>query len=181
MGPVSDKPGSTGGTGARAGTSGRLPLVGHVCPAPVAAKVPEVIFVFWVVKILTTAGGEATSDFLKNWGNVRGGGTEVLVFVVGLLLQFGTGPWPTGPWLLPSPYPVRVFPISSISTFIFPMPVRRCCGRWYWPRYFGSGNAARARYRSTASRPSAAKSSTGQPYSQPLPSGPLSGTSRRPH
>jgi uncharacterized membrane-anchored protein len=42
------------------------------------------------VKILTTAGGEATSDFLKTWGNIRGGGTEVLVFLVGLLLQFGT-------------------------------------------------------------------------------------------
>jgi uncharacterized membrane-anchored protein len=32
--------------------------------APVAAKVPEIIALFWVVKILTTAGGEATSDFL---------------------------------------------------------------------------------------------------------------------
>jgi uncharacterized membrane-anchored protein len=35
----------------------------------VAAKVPEVILVFWVVKILTTAGGEATSDYLKTYGN----------------------------------------------------------------------------------------------------------------
>jgi uncharacterized membrane-anchored protein len=56
----------------------------------VAAKVPEVIFVFWVVKILTTAGGEATSDYLKTFGNVEGGGIEVLVIVVGLLLQFET-------------------------------------------------------------------------------------------
>jgi uncharacterized membrane-anchored protein len=43
-----------------------------------------------VVKILTTAGGEATSDYLKTWGNIRGGGTEVLVFLVGLVLQFST-------------------------------------------------------------------------------------------
>jgi len=57
---------------------------------PVAAKVPEVILVFWVVKILTTAGGEATSDYLKTYGNFGGGGLEVLVIVVGLLLQFGT-------------------------------------------------------------------------------------------
>jgi len=49
-----------------------------------------VIFVFWVVKILTTAGGEATSDYLKTWGNIRGGATEVLVFLVGLVLQFAT-------------------------------------------------------------------------------------------
>ncbi|HSZ04020.1 MAG TPA: hypothetical protein VK778_02320 [Solirubrobacteraceae bacterium] len=55
-----------------------------------AAKVPEVILVFWVVKILTTAGGEATSDYLKTYGNIGGGGLEVLVIVVGLLLQFGT-------------------------------------------------------------------------------------------
>jgi uncharacterized membrane-anchored protein len=67
-----------------------LPLIGRFLPVPVAAKVPEVIFVFWVVKILTTAGGEATSDYLKTFGNFGGGGLEVLVIVLGLLLQFGT-------------------------------------------------------------------------------------------
>jgi uncharacterized membrane-anchored protein len=69
---------------------GELPLIGRFIPAPVAAKVPEVILVFWVVKILTTAGGEATSDYLKTYGNFGGGGIEILVIVVGLLLQFGT-------------------------------------------------------------------------------------------
>jgi uncharacterized membrane-anchored protein len=64
--------------------------VGRYLPTPVAAKVPEVIFLFWVVKILTTAGGEATSDYLKNYGNFGGGGLEVLVIVVGLILQLGT-------------------------------------------------------------------------------------------
>jgi uncharacterized membrane-anchored protein len=59
-------------------------------PAPIAAKVPEVILVFWVVKILTTAGGEATSDYLKTYGNFVGGGVEVLVIVVGAALQFST-------------------------------------------------------------------------------------------
>jgi uncharacterized membrane-anchored protein len=59
-------------------------------PEPSAAKVPEIIFLFWVVKILTTAGGEATSDYLKTWGNIGGGGTEVALFVIGLVLQFGT-------------------------------------------------------------------------------------------
>jgi uncharacterized membrane-anchored protein len=67
-----------------------LPLIGRFLPAPIAAKVPEVILVFWVVKILTTAGGEATSDYLKTYGNFGGGGIEVLVIVVGLALQFGT-------------------------------------------------------------------------------------------
>src|SRR3984885_8125000 len=69
---------------------GTVPVLRRVVPAPVAAKVPEVIALFWVVKILTTAGGEATSDFLKNWGNIKGGGTEVLLFAIGLVLQFGT-------------------------------------------------------------------------------------------
>jgi uncharacterized membrane-anchored protein len=67
-----------------------LPLIGRFLPAPVTAKVPEVILLFWVVKILTTAGGEATSDYLKTYGNFAGGGIEVLVIVVGLVLQLGT-------------------------------------------------------------------------------------------
>jgi uncharacterized membrane-anchored protein len=57
---------------------------------PMAAKVPEVIVLFWLVKVLTTAGGEATSDYLKIYGNVVGGGVEVGLFLVGLGLQFGT-------------------------------------------------------------------------------------------
>jgi uncharacterized membrane-anchored protein len=57
---------------------------------PVAAKVPEIIFLFWVIKILTTAGGEVTSDYLKTFGNIGGGGIEVGLFVVGLAVQFGT-------------------------------------------------------------------------------------------
>ncbi len=70
--------------------SGQVPLLGSIFPSPVAAKVPEVILVFWIVKILTTAGGEATSDYLKTWGNIRGGGTEILLFVAGLVIQFST-------------------------------------------------------------------------------------------
>ena len=31
---------------------------------PVAAKVPEITVLFWVIKILTTGMGEATSDWL---------------------------------------------------------------------------------------------------------------------
>lgn len=72
------------------GPTGQVPLVGRLFPLPVAAKVPEVIVVFWVVKILTTAGGEATSDYLKTFGNFGGGGIEVVLFLIGLVLQFGT-------------------------------------------------------------------------------------------
>jgi uncharacterized membrane-anchored protein len=71
-------------------SNGQIPVVGRVFPGPVAAKVPEVIFLFWVVKILTTAGGEVTSDYLKKFGNFGGGGTEVALFVIALVLQFST-------------------------------------------------------------------------------------------
>jgi uncharacterized membrane-anchored protein len=70
--------------------SGQLPLLGRLFPAPVASKVPEILFVFWVAKILTTAGGEATSDYLRTYGNIKGGAVEVGLFVVGLVLQLGT-------------------------------------------------------------------------------------------
>ncbi len=76
--------------GPPASTSGQVPLVGRIFPAPLAAKVPEVIFAFWVAKILTTAGGEATSDYLRLYGNIKGGAVEVGLFVVGLVLQFAT-------------------------------------------------------------------------------------------
>jgi uncharacterized membrane-anchored protein len=72
------------------GGDGGVPVMRRVFPQPVAAKVPEIILLFWVVKILTTAGGEATSDYLKTWGNIGGGGAEVALFVIGLILQFGT-------------------------------------------------------------------------------------------
>jgi uncharacterized membrane-anchored protein len=74
----------------RGPAGGQIPVFGRVFPAPAAAKVPEIIVVFWLVKILTTAGGEATSDYLKTWGNIKGGGTEVVLFVVALVIQFLT-------------------------------------------------------------------------------------------
>jgi uncharacterized membrane-anchored protein len=69
---------------------GQLPIVGKFFPAPIAVKVPELLVLFWIVKILTTAGGEVTSDYLKKFGNIGGGGTEVALFVIALVLQFAT-------------------------------------------------------------------------------------------
>jgi uncharacterized membrane-anchored protein len=67
-----------------------FPLIRRIFAEPLAAKVPEIIILFWVIKILTTAGGEATSDYFKTWGNIKGGGTEIALFIIGLALQFGT-------------------------------------------------------------------------------------------
>jgi uncharacterized membrane-anchored protein len=75
---------------ADARAAGQLPIVGRLFPAPIAVKVPEIIFLFWVVKILTTAGGEVTSDWLKKYGNFGGGGAEIALFVIALVLQFAT-------------------------------------------------------------------------------------------
>jgi uncharacterized membrane-anchored protein len=90
MDPETRPPRSSGARRARWRADGQLPVVGRIFPAPIAVKVPEIIFLFWVVKILTTAGGEVTSDYLKKYGNFGGGGTEVALFVIALVLQFST-------------------------------------------------------------------------------------------
>jgi uncharacterized membrane-anchored protein len=57
-------------------------------PEPVAAKVPEITLAFWVIKLLTTAGGEATSDYLALGSHVTGAAVEVGLLVIGLIWQF---------------------------------------------------------------------------------------------
>jgi len=61
-------------------------------PEPIAAKVPEITLLFWVIKILTTAGGEATSDYLAlDLGSrLIAGCIEAGIFVVGLVWQYRT-------------------------------------------------------------------------------------------
>lgn len=61
-------------------------------PEPLAAKVPEITFLFWVIKILTTAGGEATSDYLAlDLGSrLEAGVIEASLFLIALVVQFRT-------------------------------------------------------------------------------------------
>ena len=54
-------------------------------PEPLAAKVPEITFLFWVVKILTTCGGEAVSDYLALGNRVVGAAVETSVLGLGYL------------------------------------------------------------------------------------------------
>jgi uncharacterized membrane-anchored protein len=72
------------------GTRGHQPegSIRRLFPEPLGAKVPQITALFWVVKILTTAGGEATSGFLAlgNW--TVGGSTEVALLAIGLIWQF---------------------------------------------------------------------------------------------
>ena len=64
--------------------------IGRFFPEPLAAKVPEITLMFWVVKLLTTAGGEAVSDYLALGSRLVGAGVEGGVLVIGLIWQFRT-------------------------------------------------------------------------------------------
>ena len=57
---------------------------------PLAVKVPEITFLFWVIKLLTTAGGEAFSDYLSLRGHLEAGVVELAIFVVAVWVQFST-------------------------------------------------------------------------------------------
>jgi uncharacterized membrane-anchored protein len=74
--------------------SSREPAHGQRLPVlfaePVMAKVPEITALFWVIKLLTTAGGEATSDYLALGNHLVGAAVETGVLVIGLIWQFGT-------------------------------------------------------------------------------------------
>jgi uncharacterized membrane-anchored protein len=57
---------------------------------PLAAKVPEITALFWVIKIATTAAGEAISDALSTGNKGVGALVEIGVFVAALMAQFST-------------------------------------------------------------------------------------------
>jgi uncharacterized membrane-anchored protein len=55
--------------------------------SPLAAKVPEITAMFWLIKVLTTGMGEAASDYLGTTSLVLGGVVGVGGFVLALWLQ----------------------------------------------------------------------------------------------
>ena len=63
---------------------------------------------FWVIKLLTTAGGEATSDYLALGSHVVGGAVETGLLVIGLIWQFRTRRYTTAAyWFLA--YAIAIF------------------------------------------------------------------------
>ena len=60
-----------------------------ISPEPLAAKVPQIGVLFWVVKLLTTAGGEAFSDFLAHH-IALGAAVDLVLIVTGVFFQFRT-------------------------------------------------------------------------------------------
>ena len=59
-------------------------------PRPLAAKVPEITVLFWIIKILTTGTGEAASDYFASVNLVLAGGLGALGFAVSMWVQFRT-------------------------------------------------------------------------------------------
>ncbi len=57
---------------------------------PVAAKVPEITALFWIIKVLTTGMGEATADFLAGVNLVLAAAIGVFGFAGALWLQLRT-------------------------------------------------------------------------------------------
>jgi uncharacterized membrane-anchored protein len=57
---------------------------------PVAAKVPEITLIFWVIKVLTTGMGEATSDWMGGISIALAAGVGLVGFVVAMWLQLRT-------------------------------------------------------------------------------------------
>jgi uncharacterized membrane-anchored protein len=55
---------------------------------PGATKVPDILAVFWILKLLTTAMGESASDFLLNTNPAVGLPLGVVGLVVALWIQF---------------------------------------------------------------------------------------------
>jgi uncharacterized membrane-anchored protein len=85
---MSDKGGSSGiSTGRHISVRS---LLSGISREPLAAKVPEIAAVFWLLKLWTTAGGEAASDYLAIHNVIVGGAIEILVLIIALFWQFNT-------------------------------------------------------------------------------------------
>ena len=126
----------------------------RIFPEPTAAKVPEIIFLFWVIKVLTTCGGEAVSDYLALGNRQVGAAVETGLLVIALIWQFRTRRYVAAAyWSLA--YAIAIFGtgVSDALHLFVGIPTRapRCSGPWCSRWSSGSGTAARARCRSTAS------------------------------
>lgn len=75
---------------------------------PVAAKVPQITVLFWLVKVLTTGMGESASDFLGEKNLVLGGAVGIIGFAAALWLQFRTPRYRAG---------VYWFAVSMVAVF----------------------------------------------------------------
>jgi uncharacterized membrane-anchored protein len=85
-----------------------LKLRANPAREPLAAKVPEITVLFWIIKVLTTGMGEACSDFLANTNIVLGIGLALLAFIGALWLQLRTRRYQA---------PVYWFTVAMVAVF----------------------------------------------------------------
>ena len=149
-------------------------------------KVPEITVLFWVIKVLTTGMGEATSDFfIHRVGVSNKAGLAVVGLATGLALGARARPAVLGHSLRP---------LDLLARRRDGRRVRHdgCRRGPRWTRgalrrldaFFSavlavsssSGSRARRRCRSTASTPHAARPSIGRSSSRPSPWAPLRAT-----
>ena len=89
---------------------------------PLAAKVPEVTALFWVIKISTTAAGEAISDMFVN-NKELGVVVEVSMFCVALVLQFAARRYSAIPyWFLALAIATAGTGVADTMHLVFGMP-----------------------------------------------------------
>jgi uncharacterized membrane-anchored protein len=89
---------------------------------PLAAKVPEVTALFWVIKISTTAAGEAISDCFVNNKKV-GVVVEVSFFVIALFLQFAVRRYSAVPyWFLALAIATAGTGVADTMHLVFDLP-----------------------------------------------------------
>jgi len=98
-------------------------------PEPVAAKVPEIIFLFWVAKLLTTCGGEAVPDYLALGDRLAGAVVEGGLLVIALVWQFRTRRY------VAAAYWSLAYAIASLADYLGRPPSLSGVG-------FGSGRVA---------------------------------------
>ena len=69
-------------------------------PEPVAAKVPEITALFWVIKVLTTGMGEAASDYLAAHNLVVAAALGLVGFALGMAWQLRVRRYRAGVYLV---------------------------------------------------------------------------------
>ena len=97
---------------------------------PLAAKVPEVTALFWVIKISTTAAGEAISDMFVN-NKKLGVVVEVSMFCVALVLQFAARRYAAIPyWFLALAIATAGTGVADTMHLVFGMPYALTTAFW---------------------------------------------------
>ncbi len=150
---------------------------------PLAAKVPEITLLFWVLKLLTTGMGEAMSDFLGQQNVPLAAAIGIFGLWFALRLQMRTRYYQAPAYWF-AVMMVAIFGTMAADGVHDGASIPYCrddaaVRRDRRARSSSAGTAARARSRSTASRPAAARGSTGRRCSRRSHSAPRPAISPR--